>query len=92
MNVRKVVTSVITTLLVTNMLIVGASLLPLHRHAATRVHTSAGTGETVQQAGLFGCIWACMKCVGTIGKNGKACRKCAGCLGDDSPDEPADDR
>ena len=78
--------------MVTNMMIIGATFLPLHRQAARTTPQNAATGEAVQQAGLFGCVWACLKCVGTIGKNGGACRKCAGCLGDDAPDEAVSDR
>jgi hypothetical protein len=88
---QRTLTSVVATLMVMNMLILTAALRPTKAPASQRTAGPMNAGE-VQQAGLFGCFWSCLKCVGTFGTNGKACRKCAHCLGDDTPDEPVTDR
>jgi len=85
---EKTLTSAVATLMVMNMLILTAAILPVQGREAQQVQVQ-GAHSGPQQAGFFGCLWSCMKCVGSIGTHGKSCRKCAHCLGDDTPEEPA---
>lgn len=93
MQWQRHLTSLVATIMVLDMLVVAVAFLPLP--AATQfaaVDDGATSSEQTIEAGIFGCIWSCLKCVGTVGKNGKACRSCARCLGDEDvePEASAD--
>jgi hypothetical protein len=84
MTLKRFVSSAVATIMVMDMLVLALALLPVNTSFLTGDAPAAAT-EAPQEAGIFGCIWACMKCVGTLGESTKSCRKCAGCLGDDDP-------
>ena len=84
MTLKRFVSSAVATIMVMDMLILALALLPVNTSFLTGAAPAAAT-ETQQEAGFFGCLWACLKCVGTVGQSTKSCRKCAGCLGDDDP-------
>ena len=84
MTLNRIVSSAVATIMVMDMLILALAMLPVNTGVITG-NASAAAPETPQEAGFFGCLWACMKCIGTIGQSTKSCRKCAGCLGDDDP-------
>jgi hypothetical protein len=84
MTLRRFVSSAVATIMVMDMLILALAMLPVNTSALTG-DAPAAAAEAPQEAGFFGCLWACLKCVGTVGQSTKSCRKCAGCLGDDDP-------
>ena len=87
-KIERVLTSMVATLMVLNMMILTAATIPVHTKKPHRIEAQAPQPVS-HEAGFFGCLWSCLKCVGTVGTNGKSCRKCAHCLGDDTPEEPA---
>ena len=80
MTLKRFVSSAVATVMVMDMLILALAMLPVDVPLLSGNHPAAAT-ETPQEAGFFGCLWNCGKCVLSATRKAGSCIKCARCLG-----------